>query len=475
MKVLKFGGTSVGTVESLSNVKSIVESINEPVIVVVSALGGLTDKLIATAKKAAEGDNSYKTDYDSIIDRHHNIINGIVKEEYREKVTNIIDSLLEELGNVYLGISLLEDLSENTLDRVVSFGERMSSVIVAHTIDDATHFDSPEFIRTVRHHGRHILDSEVSETLINQAFTSRVWKRAVAPGFISKDANGRYTNLGRGGSDYTAAILAAALNADILEIWTDVDGFMTADPRIIQDAHVIEQLSFIEAMELCNFGAKVIYPPTIYPVFNKNIPIYIKNTLRPWMPGTCISDTPHAADPTAPDASFSVDKPKREISGVTSLKDTCLIKLSGTSSLQLSKQNARLASLLSRSGVNIYNLMQEEQSDTYVFAVRSSESERAVEAIENEFAPELQTGVLKNIEVTEQLATIALVGDSLVRRGPDFGSEVADTISSAGINIIARGTGTSATTISVIVSLADEHKALKSLHDRYLKYQSVSV
>lgn len=470
MKVLKFGGTSVGTIESLRNVKSIVESIDGPVVVVVSALGGLTDKLIATAKAASVGDDSYKAEHQAIIDRHHKIIEGTVKEELREEIRAIVDPLLKELGDVYLGISLLRDLSDNTLDRVVSFGERMSSVIISRVIEDAVHFDSTEFIRTVRHHGHHLLDSEVSQPLIEAAFSSRPWKRVIAPGFIARDAEGRYTNLGRGGSDYTAAILAAALGADILEIWTDVDGFMTADPRIIKEAHVINHLSFIEAMELCNFGAKVIYPPTIYPVFHKNIPIYIKNTLRPWMPGTCISDTPHAADPTAPEASFAADKPRREISGVTSMKDICIITLNADPSMKLSGLHTRLASLLSRNGVNIYNLFQSGSPDSLCFAVKGPEVEHAVETIENEFSPELQTGTLKRPEVRRGLATIALVGDNLAKRGPGIGDEVAGVISSSGVEIVARASGTSATTVSVIVNLPDEHASLQALHDHYLRF-----
>lgn len=470
MKVLKFGGTSVGTVESLANVKSIVESIDEPVIVVVSALGGLTDKLIATARAASEGDESYKAEYEAIVDRHHKIIEGAVREELREEVLAIVDSLLKELGDVYLGISLLRDLSDNTLDRVVSFGERMSSVIISRAIEEAVHFDSTEFIHTVRQHGHHLLDADVSLPLIKEAFASRPWKRAIAPGFIARDATGRYTNLGRGGSDYTAAIIAAALDADVLEIWTDVDGFMTADPRIIPEAHVIDRLSFIEAMELCNFGAKVIYPPTIYPVFHKNIPIYIKNTLRPWVPGTCISDTPHSADPTAPEASFAADKPGREISGVTSMKDTCMITISARPSLKLSRMRTRLASLLSRNGVNIYNIVQKGSPDNVRFALKSAEVDRAVEALENEFAPELQTGSIKEITVTRELATIALVGDSLAKRGPGISGEIARTIEEHGIEVVARAAGSSATTVSVIVRLADEHGSLQALHDRYLRY-----
>ena len=271
MKVLKFGGTSVGTVESLRNVKQIVENQQQPVVVVVSALGGITDQLINTANLAANGDIAHLESYAKIVERHHAVISGIVPEEKRLDVRSIVDPLLEELGNLYRGISLIRDLSDRTLDIVVSYGERISSVIISHIINGATHFDSRNFIRTVKQFGKHILDNDLTTELVHKTFDSFKGNVAVIPGFIASDIKGDITNLGRGGSDYTAAIIAATMDAEVLEIWTDVDGFMTADPRVINNTYVIDRLSFVEAMELCNFGAKVIYPPTIYPVFHKNI------------------------------------------------------------------------------------------------------------------------------------------------------------------------------------------------------------
>jgi len=290
MKVLKFGGTSVGTVESLRNVKMIVEQCTEPVIVVVSALGGITDQLINTAKLASKGDISYLESYTHIVERHNNVIDNMVSSEKLSEVKSIVNSLLEELGNIYRGVSLIRDLSERTLDIIVSYGERLSSVIISRIIDNAQHYDSRNFIKTEKQFNKHILDNEATQKLIHSTFDNNNFTVALVPGFISSDEDGNITNLGRGGSDYTAAILAATLNASILEIWTDVDGFMTADPRVINNTYVIDHLSFIEAMELCNFGAKVIYPPTIYPVFHKNIPILIKNTFNPTAPGTRISE-----------------------------------------------------------------------------------------------------------------------------------------------------------------------------------------
>ena len=276
MKVLKFGGSSVGTVESILSVKKIVEAIDEPVIVIVSALGGITDKLLATSSMAAKSDLAYEKNMSEIITRHLDVIGGVITDnELRLYVQRQAMILLEELGNILKGVYLINDLSSKTSDTIVSYGERLSSLIVSNVICDARLFDSRKFIKTIKQFNKHIVDFEATNALIRETFNP-LPKVSLVPGFISSSSeNGEVTNLGRGGSDYTASILAAALDASVLEIWTDVDGFMTADPRVISSAYVIDRLSFTEAMELCNFGAKVIYPPTIYPVYHKNIPIRI--------------------------------------------------------------------------------------------------------------------------------------------------------------------------------------------------------
>ena len=289
MKVLKFGGTSVGSVESILNVKKIVESQNEPVIVVVSALGGVTDKLIKISKMAVSGDSSYQTEYDELAERHRSMIETIIPEgDSRKELMSVINALLEELKSIYYGVYLIRDLSQKTSSTIVSYGERLSSHIAAVLINGAKWYDSRTFIKTEIKSGRQLLASELTMSLVRQTF-AELPDVALVPGFISTDAeSGEITNLGRGGSDYTASVIAAALNASVLEIWTDVDGFMTADPKVISTAYTINELSYIEAMELCNFGAKVVYPPTIYPVCVKNIPILIKNTFNPEGQGTVI-------------------------------------------------------------------------------------------------------------------------------------------------------------------------------------------
>lgn len=452
MKVLKFGGTSVGTVDSLRNVKAIVESNSDRVIVVVSALGGLTDKLIATAKAAAEG-SDYTADYQAMIDRHHNIIEGIVAEEFRDEVTAKVDTLLEELGNIYKGVSLIRDLSPRTLDIIVSYGERLSSTIISRIINGARLYDSRQFIKTLDQYGKHVLDNDATQKLVHQTFDDMDFKVALVPGFISTNAEGDVTNLGRGGSDYTAAILAAALDADVLEIWTDVDGFMTADPRIIKDTYVIDHLSFIEAMELCNFGAKVIYPPTIYPVFHKNIPIYIKNTFNPSAPGTCISEQRPSPE-------------GKDIKGISSINDTCLITVSGLCMVGVIGVNARIFGALGRHGVSVFLVSQASSENTTSFAVRNADADRAVKALEDEFMVELQTGELNPMQVEHNLATVAVVGENM-RHASGVAGKLFNTLGRNGINVIACAQGASETNISIVIDLKNEKKALSVIHDSF--------
>ncbi len=453
MKVLKFGGTSVGTIDSLRNVKSIVEQNDEQTIVVVSALGGLTDRLIATAKKAAEGGDAYYPDFEAMVARHHDIINGMVPAESIREVTAIADTLLGELGNIYKGVSLIKDLSPRSLDIIVSYGERLSSTIISYIIKDAVLMDSRNFIKTLDQFGKHILDNDSTQHLIHQNFDNADYKVAVVPGFISTDANNDITNLGRGGSDYTAAILAAALDARVLEIWTDVDGFMTADPRIIDNTYVIDHLSFIEAMELCNFGAKVIYPPTIYPVFHKNIPIYIKNTFNPTAPGTCISEQRPAPE-------------SKDIKGISSINDTCLITVSGLCMVGVIGVNARIFNALARQGVSVFLVSQASSENTTSFAVRNADAERAVSALETEFMAELQTGELNPMQVEHNLATVAVVGENM-RHASGVAGKLFNTLGRNGINVIACAQGASETNISFVIELKNQKKALNVIHDSF--------
>ena len=453
MKVLKFGGTSVGSVKSLKNVKQIVESCHEPVIVVVSALGGITDKLLETAREAASGSLDYQDNLREIIARHHDIIAGVVPAERQQEVRVQTDALLDELSNIYKGVSLIRDLSSKTQNIIVSYGERLSSFIISRIIDGAVHYDSRTFIKTESQFEKNIVDFEKTNALIHETF-ARLPQVALVPGFISSDSQtGEVTNLGRGGSDYTAAIIAAALDASRLEIWTDVDGFMTADPRVINNTYVIEQLSFTEAMELCNFGAKVIYPPTIYPVYHKNIPIVIKNTFNPEAPGTLIAEGAHATDGKA-------------IKGISSINDTCLITVSGLGMVGVIGVNYRIFKALAKSGISVFLVSQAASENNTSIAVRNADADNAIAVLNREFAHEIEMGEMSKAFAERDLAAVAIVGENM-KHTPGIAGKLFNTLGRNGINVIACAQGASETNISFVIELGSLRKALNVIHDSF--------
>ena len=361
MKVLKFGGTSVGSVDSILSVKRIVEAQQEPVIVVVSALGGITDQLIRTAKMAVEGDPLYQKSFWEIAQRHEDMINAVIADgNVRQSLLAIVHNLLEELRSIYQGVYLIRDLSPKTLAAIVSYGERISSRIVADLVQDAQWYDSRTFIKTEVKGGKNCLAMDLTARLVKENWKS-IPKVSLVGGFISSDAvSGEVTNLGRGGSDYTASIIAAVLDASVLEIWTDVDGFMTADPRVISTAYVIPELSYVEAMELCNFGAKVVYPPTIYPVCVKHIPILIKNTFNPDAPGSIIKD--------------EVQADSRIIKGISSIKGTTLITVAGLSMVGVIGVNRRIFTCLADNGISVFLVSQASSENSTSIGVRDEDA-----------------------------------------------------------------------------------------------------
>ena len=464
MKVLKFGGTSVGTVKSLTHVKRIVESEEEPVIVVVSALGGITDMLIATARMASKGDTSYLQNYAKIIERHNDVINGMVPKDKLLDVHSVVDPLLEELGNIYRGVALIKDLSSRSLDIIVSYGERLSSAIISRIIDSAQYFDSRNFIKTVRQFNKHVVDFPTTESLVRSVFDRFSGKVAVVPGFISSDKeNGDITNLGRGGSDYTASIIAASLNARLLEIWTDVDGFMTADPRVISKAYVIDQLSFVEAMELCNFGAKVVYPPTIYPVFHKNIPIIIKNTFNSAAPGTKISND-------------VVHEDSRAIKGISSISDTSLVTVSGLGMVGVIGINSRIFQCLAQNGISVFLVSQASSEHNTTFALKSDDADLAVAVLNKEFEKEIEIGEITSITAEKNLATVAVVGENM-KHTPGIAGKLFNSLGRSGISVIACAQGASETNISFVVNGDNLRKTLNVIHDSFFlsEYQVLNL
>ena len=455
MKVLKFGGTSVGSVKSILSLKQIVENEakKQPVVIVVSALGGITDKLIATSKLAVAGDEEWKTEFDAMVDRHHKMIDTIITDtKAREDLFIKVDALLDQLRSIYFGVFLIHDLSEKTSDAIVSYGERLSSLIVSTLVKGSKWYDSREFIKTVDKNGKHVLDAELTTELVIKTF-SELPRISLVPGFISSDRDSKeITNLGRGGSDYTAAIIAAALNAEILEIWTDVDGFMTADPKVIKTAYTINELSYIEAMELCNFGAKVIYPPTIYPVCVKNIPIRVKNTFNPESDGTIIKQ--------------KIENNLKPIKGISSISGTTLITVTGLSMVGVIGVNRRIFTALAQQGISVFLVSQASSENSTSIGVRDQDAEKAVNVLNNEFAKEIETGAMFPMHAESGLATIAIVGENM-KHTPGIAGKLFGTLGRSGISVIACAQGASETNISFVIDGKYLRKSLNVLHDSF--------
>lgn len=460
---MKFGGTSVGSVNSMLNVKKIVESVDDKVIVVVSALGGITDKLIKTSRMASEGDSGYEKEMKEIVNRHIEMVYTVIPAgQKRELLLDCVNELLNELKDIFQGIYLIRDLSPKTSATIVSYGERLSSIIVATLINGAQWFDSRQFIKTEKKHNKNILDTELTNKLVCETF-KEIPEVSLVPGFISSDkTTGEVTNLGRGGSDYTASILAAALNADVLEIWTDVDGFMTADPRVISSAYPINELSYVEAMELCNFGAKVVYPPTIYPVCHKNIPILVKNTFNPEAAGTIIKQ----------DASDS----SKAIKGISSINDTCLITMTGLGMVGVIGVNHRIFKTLAENGISVFLVSQASSENSTSIGVRNEDASLACEVLNEEFAKEIEMGEISPMKAESGLATVAIVGENM-KHTPGIAGKLFGTLGRNGINVIACAQGASETNISFVVDGASLRKTLNVIHDSFFlsEYQVLNL
>ena len=452
---MKFGGTSVGSVKSILSLKKIVETEarTQPVVVVVSALGGITDKLIATSQMALKGDDKWREEFDAMVTRHHQMIDTIITDDKkRVDLFNKVDQLFDQLKSIYYGVYLIHDLSKKTEDAIVSYGERLSSNIVATLIKGGKRMNSRDFIRTEKKNGKHRLVADLTNQLVREAFKDMP-EVAVVPGFISRDKDtSETTNLGRGGSDYTAAIIAAALDAEVLEIWTDVDGFMTADPRVIKTAYTINELSYIEAMELCNFGAKVIYPPTIYPVCVKNIPIKVKNTFNPEHPGTLIKD--------------HIENDQKPIKGISSIKGTTLITVTGLSMVGVIGVNRRIFTTLANKGISVFMVSQASSENSTSIGVRDEDAADAVEVLNDEFAKEIETGAMFPMHAESGLATIAIVGENM-KHTPGIAGKLFGTLGRSGISVIACAQGASETNISFVVDGKFLRKSLNVLHDSF--------
>ena len=453
MKVLKFGGTSVGSVDSIHQIQRIISQQTDDCIVVVSALGGITDLLLKAAHMALDTHEEYMAIYQQIRQRHIDMVNTLIENStVRQMLLHELESILDELRSILFGVHLVCDLSPKTEAAIVSYGERMSSRIITAALPGAVRKNSLQFIRTEHKQGQILLNTELTERLIHEAF-SPMPHLSVCPGFISKDSKTEeITNLGRGGSDYTASILAAALNAEVLEIWTDVNGFMTADPRLIPDAYTIQSLSYVEATELCNFGAKVVYPPTIYPVCAKNIPIRILNTFCPDNTGTIIQSG------IAHDAHY--------VCGLSSIRDVAMITVSGLSMVGVIGVNQRIFGALANAGVSVFLVSQASSENSTTLGVQEKDCDVAVEALTREFAEEIKVGSMYPMLVQQGLAAVSIVGEKM-KNMPGIAGKLFGTLGRNGISVIAFAQGAKETNISFVVPQQQLAKTMNVLHDSF--------
>jgi len=465
MKVLKFGGTSVGSAVSLGNLRQIVGERKEGEIVVVSALGGVTDMLLSASHLAEAGDAAYSTVWQNIKDRHMNLCGSIFPAGTPSGLSMKLEALLAELKSLLDGVSVLKVLPAKTASQISSFGERLSSLMVGALLGDAPVYDALSFIKTVSVDGKTVLDSDLTDRLVRDAFSGfdRAAGVAVVPGFISSDsADSSITTLGRGGSDYTASIIAAALDADSLEIWTDVDGFMTADPRIIKTSYVIDEISFADAMELCNFGAKVVYSPALYPVCQKDIPVHIKNTFNPSAAGTVILR--------------KCSKGVSAVTGISSIDDSCLLTVSGTSMAGIVGVNSRIFSTLARNNISVFLVSQSSSETNISLGVKADVADLACKLLDDEFTREIAEGAMSPVALHKDLATVAIVGEKMKSNAGTAG-KLFSVLGRNGISIIACAQGTEERNISFVVEKKYLRKSLNVIHDSFFLsvYQELNL
>ena len=461
MKVLKFGGASVGSIKNLQQVKRIVEGVNEPVVIVVSAVENVTDILIDTTMLAAKGNASYTEKLDTIITTHNQLIEGLMSAPLCEEVKKEVSTLHEELQNILKGVYLIKDLTAKTEDVILSYGERISSLFISKFLD-AKFLDSRNFIKTNNSLGNANVDSELTYKLIREEFSSSNDKRTVIAGFIASDAEtSDVTTLGRGGSDCTAALVAAALGASKIEIWNTNYGFMTADPSVTRKAYKIDHLSYSEAMELCNFGATVLFPPSIYPAYVANIPIQIMNIEDPEVCGTLISTDV---------------KDEKIIKGISSIEDSALVTIQGMGMMNVRNVNGRIFLTLDYNGIHTFFVSQASSGSSISIGVKTEDAETVTELLSEEFNEEMTMGAINSINTEKDLSTIAIVGDNM-RQATGTAGKLFNALGRNNINIIALAQGSAETNISCVVKRADLRKALNCIHESFFlsEYQQLNL
>ncbi len=458
MKVLKFGGTSVGTVESLKAVLSIVKKsydAKEKPLVVLSAMSGVTNLLTQLAEDAAEG-KSFSDGLKSLEDKHFTVVKELLAVKYQNPVFTKLKLFFNEIEDLLQGIFALKELSNQSKDLILSYGERCSNYMVSKVMEqyipESLFVDASHYVKTDSNFGNAHLNEPLTEQLVKSLYITHSDKLLFVTGFIGSNENGRITTLGRGGSDYTAAIFGAILDATAIEIWTDVNGMLTADPRIVKKAFSLPVLSYTEAMELSYFGAKVIYPPTMIPAFLKKIPIVIRNTFEPDFSGTVIQ--------------FDSGKTALPIKGISSISDISVINLSGSGMIGKSGFSGRLFTLLAREQINVVLITQSSSEHSITFAVNPSDAKRAIQLIEVEFELEIQANKLVVPAIEENLSVLAIVGENM-KKTPGMSGRLFAALGRNGINVRAIAQGSSEYNISVIIGKEDLAKALNAIHDAF--------
>lgn len=458
MKVLKFGGTSVGSVEALQALTGVVKSNleqKERMIIVVSAMGGLTNLLIKTAEDAVKGID-FSSSLTAIEARHFEVVKSLIPIQQQNKVFTTLKIYFQELEDLMQGVTALKELSPKTKDAILSYGEKCSAFMLSRILRpvyEKTEFlDATQLIKTDSSFGNAHVDFDQTNLLIQDYFNNHQDELTIVTGFIASDKQNRTTTLGRGGSDYTAAIIGAALNASQIEIWTDVNGMMTADPRRVKKAFSLDELSYTEAMELSFFGAKVIYPPTMVPAFLKKIPIVIKNTFNPDFEGTFIRHD---------------NKPSNTvIRGISSVDYVSILNVQGSGMVGKAGFSGRLFSLLSREQVNVILITQSSSEHSITFAVAPEDAILAKSLIEQEFELELAASKLEPIRIENDLSILAIVGENM-KQTPGISGKLFSSLGRNGVNVVAIAQGSSEYNISVIINHDHLSKALNAVHDAF--------
>ncbi len=463
MKVLKFGGSSVASAENIEKVVAIVQakSAGQPVVLVVSALGGITDCLINIGKSAEQGDETYKQQLIQIEQRHIDTIRLLIPVAIQSAVISEVKKHLNNLENILEGVFLIGELSAKTLDKIVSFGELLSSYIVSQKLKvsglDSSWKDAKNFIKTDANYGNASVDFELTNSLIREQLLADDVKVVVVPGFVASNKQQITTTLGRGGSDYTAAIIAAALGAEDLEIWTDVSGMMTADPRVVSQAYTIKRISYQEAMELSHFGAKVIYPPTIQPVMDAGIPVWIKNTFAPSDVGTVIENE-----------QIQENNKNATVTGISSINQISLLNLEGAGMVGIPGISKRLFGALAQAQINVILITQASSEHSICVAVKTEDADTAKRAVDEEFSTEINHKKISPLIIESGLSVVALVGDQM-RHKPGISGKMFSCLGKNGINIRAISQGSSERNISAIISYSVIKKALNALHEEFFE------